>query len=345
MGASGTDAFGRHPVSLKGASQISRGEPMHGCWHGCRHHRRGNASVTHRPRTCAHLLRHARARRLRHLHDPRGPPEARLQLHARRSAEQLRVRALGAVCFVRARRATTFRSSWHILALGLALYGAGNIYWTIAIRPLNPEPFPSIADALFLSFYPCAFASLVLMVREHFKRFSLSLWLDGIVGGLAAAAGAAAAILGPALSNTVGSTAAVITTTAYPLLDLVLLLTLVATLSLYHWRPPVGIWMFAIGLLIFVVADGVYVVADRAQHLPARRHQRRAVGDRHDDHGDGAGLAGPAGRPPPVRLVTARGPDGLDPGRARPAGLRPDPPGRGGPRRRHHRRRRWVGSS
>ncbi len=165
-----------------------------------------------------------------------------------------------AVCFVRARRATTFRASWHILAIGLALYGSGNIYWTIALRPLNPEPFPSLADALFLSFYPCAFIALVLMVREHFKRFSLSLWLDGIVGGLAATAGAAAAILGPVLSTTTGSTAAIITTTAYPLLDLVLLLSLIATLSLYHWRPPVGMWMLAGGLLIFVVADGVYTV-------------------------------------------------------------------------------------
>ena len=165
-----------------------------------------------------------------------------------------------AVCFVRARRATTFRASWHILAIGLALYGSGNIYWTIALRPLNPEPFPSLADGLFLSFYPCAFIALVLMVREHFKRFSLSLWLDGIVGGLAATAGAAAAILGPVLSTTTGSTAAIVTTTAYPLLDLVLLLSLIATLSLYHWRPPVGMWMLAGGLLIFVVADGVYTV-------------------------------------------------------------------------------------
>jgi diguanylate cyclase len=166
-----------------------------------------------------------------------------------------------AVCFVRARKATTFRPSWFILAIGLALYGAGNIYWTIAIRPLNPEPFPSIADALWLSFYPCAFVSLVLIVREHFKRFSLSLWLDGLVGGLAATAVAAAAILGPVLSTTTGGTAAVATTTAYPLLDLVLLLMVVATLSLYHWRPPVGIWMLALGLLLFVVADGIYVVA------------------------------------------------------------------------------------
>ncbi|MBV9871881.1 MAG: GGDEF domain-containing protein, partial [Frankiaceae bacterium] len=166
-----------------------------------------------------------------------------------------------AVAFQRARRATTFRPSWFVLAVGLALYGAGNIYWTIFIRPLDPEPFPSLADALWLSFYPCAFVALVLMVRQHFKRFSLSLWLDGIVGGLAATAGAAAAIMGPVLAATSGSTAAIITTTAYPLLDLVVLLMLVATLSLYHWRPPVGLWTFAGGLLLFVLADGIYVVA------------------------------------------------------------------------------------
>jgi diguanylate cyclase len=166
-----------------------------------------------------------------------------------------------AVCFVRARKAKAFRPSWNILTLGLALYGAGNIYWTIAIRPLNPEPFPSLADGLWLSFYPCAFAALVLILREQLQQFTLSLWLDGIVGGLAASAVAAAAVLGPVLSANTGSTAAVITTTAYPLLDLLLLLMVVATLSLYHWRPPVGMWTLAAGLLLFVVADGVYLVA------------------------------------------------------------------------------------
>jgi diguanylate cyclase (GGDEF)-like protein len=166
-----------------------------------------------------------------------------------------------AVCFVRARKAKTFRASWNILTIGLALYGAGNIYWTIAIRPLNPEPFPSLADGLWLSFYPCAFAALVLILREQLQQFSLSLWLDGLVGGLAASAVAAAAILGPVLSANTGSTAAVITTTAYPLLDLLLLLMVVATLSLYHWRPPAGMWTLMAGLLLFVVADGVYLVA------------------------------------------------------------------------------------
>jgi diguanylate cyclase len=165
------------------------------------------------------------------------------------------------LCFLRGRRSATMRPSWYILALGLGLYGSGNVYWTVFIRPLDPEPFPSVADALWLSFYPLAFVALVLMLRQHTEKFSVSLWLDGIVGGLASASIAAAAILTPVLATSGGSIAAVITTTAYPLLDILLLLIVVATLSLYHWRAPTGIWLFAAGLVCFAVADAVYLVS------------------------------------------------------------------------------------
>jgi len=166
-----------------------------------------------------------------------------------------------AICLVRTLRSTRYRASWAALTIGLLLYAGGNIYWVIVVRPMDPEPFPSIADALWLSFYPCAFAALVLLVREHVRRFSLSLWLDGVVGGLAVTAGAAAAILGPVLAATSGSLAAIATTTAYPLLDLLLLLMVVSILSVYHWRPPIGVWMLIAGLGSFVIADGVYCVA------------------------------------------------------------------------------------
>jgi diguanylate cyclase len=165
------------------------------------------------------------------------------------------------LCFLRGRRSATMRPSWYILAIGLLLYGGGNVYWTVLIRPLNPEPFPSIADALWLSFYPLAFVALVLVLKQHTEKFSLSLWLDGIVGGLATAALAAAAILTPVLATSGGGIAAVVTTTAYPLLDILLLLVVVATLSLYHWRAPVGLWLFAAGLVCFAIADAVYLVS------------------------------------------------------------------------------------
>jgi diguanylate cyclase (GGDEF)-like protein len=166
------------------------------------------------------------------------------------------------LCFLRARKATAYRSSWLILALGLALYGFGNIYWTIFIRPLADPPFPSVADGFWLSFYPCAFIALLLVMREFAGKLPLSLWLDGIVGGLAVAA-IAAAVVGPVLKAVHAngdSTAAIVTTEAYPLLDVLLLLVVTALLALYHWRPPASMWFLAGGLALFSVADCIYLV-------------------------------------------------------------------------------------
>src|SRR3954447_1789927 len=162
------------------------------------------------------------------------------------------------VCFVRARSALSYRRSWRWFGVGLALYGAGNIYWTIFIRIQDPEPFPSFADALWLSFYPCAFVALLLIVREIAEDVPLSLWLDGVVGGLAVA-GVAAAFFGPILAITGGSKAAVVTTLAYPLLDVLLLLVVTALVALFNWRPPASLWLLFGGLVLFAIADAAYL--------------------------------------------------------------------------------------
>jgi diguanylate cyclase (GGDEF)-like protein len=162
------------------------------------------------------------------------------------------------VCFVRAHNARSYRRSWSWLGAGLALYGSGNIFWTIFIRPQDPEPFPSFADALWLSFYPCAFIALLLIVREIAEDAPLSLWLDGVVGGLAVA-GVAAAFFGPILAITGGSKAAVVTTLAYPLLDVLLLLVVTALVALFNWHPPVSLWLLFGGLVLFAVADADYL--------------------------------------------------------------------------------------
>lgn len=168
--------------------------------------------------------------------------------------------AAPAVCFLRWRRADSYRMSWLMLTIGLAVYGSGNVFWTVFIRPMAVEPFPSVADALFLSFYPFAFVALVLLIRERAERMPVSLWLDGLVGGFAGAAVAAAAVLGPTISDTSGGWTAVATTTAYPILDLLLLFIVVVTLAAYGWHPPFGLWLLTIGLVMFVLADVAYLI-------------------------------------------------------------------------------------
>jgi len=153
------------------------------------------------------------------------------------------------------------RLGGYLLAAALAVYGSGNVFWTVFIRPMSVQPFPSGADALFLGFYPLAFAAVTSLLRRRDEKLSASLWLDGLVGGLAVGALTAAAVIRPIVSVTQTSWAAVATTTAYPLLDLVLLLVVAVTLSLYKWRPPVGLWFLTGGLVLFVLADVAYLFA------------------------------------------------------------------------------------
>ena len=48
------------------------------------------------------------------------------------------------VCFVRARNARSYRRSWNWLGAGLALYGAGNIFWTLFIRTAGSGAVPLV---------------------------------------------------------------------------------------------------------------------------------------------------------------------------------------------------------
>ena len=173
-----------------------------------------------------------------------------------------------------------FVRSYHYLGVGLALYGAGNIFWTIFVRTQDPEPFPSAADALWLSFYVCAFIALWLIVREIAEGVPVSLWLDGVVGGLAVA-GVAAAFIGPILAITGGSMAEVVTTLAYPLLDVLLLLVVTALVALFQWRPPMSLWFLVGGLVIFSYADAAYLFsASNGTYQPGGLERRR-LGGRH----------------------------------------------------------------
>ncbi len=92
------------------------------------------------------------------------------------------------LCFVRARRDPKFKMSWRFLGdRPCALRRWQHLL--DGLRPwARPEPWPTFADALWLSFYPFAFIALLLVVREIADQLPLSVWFDGIVGGLAVAA-------------------------------------------------------------------------------------------------------------------------------------------------------------
>jgi diguanylate cyclase (GGDEF)-like protein len=165
--------------------------------------------------------------------------------------------AAAALCLVRARTAHRARGAWLAIAVAVAFYAAGNTYYSAVLYGAADPPFPSPADAGWLAFYPVAYLCVGLIVRDSVLRFHASVWLDGLVVALAVAGAGAAVVVVPILAGADGPTAAVITTAAYPLGDLVLLSLTIGMVALHSWRGRVPL-VLAAGFATFAIADTLH---------------------------------------------------------------------------------------
>jgi diguanylate cyclase (GGDEF)-like protein len=163
-----------------------------------------------------------------------------------------------ALCVLRVRAARDGRGPWIALAVGLACYAAGNLYYSAVLYAVEEQPFPSPADVGWLSFYLPAYFGLGLIARASVRRFHPSLWLDGLVAALAVAAAGTSAVVGPILAGVHGSSAGVVVSAAYPLGDLVLLSLTLGVVALHGWRGRM-LAVLAAGLVAFAAADAIHM--------------------------------------------------------------------------------------
>src|SRR5215211_1382640 len=126
------------------------------------------------------------------------------------------------VCLLRGLLIRAERTAWLALAAGIALWTSGRVVY-LHLHSSGDVPIPSLADVGWLAFYPAVYLAIVLLVRSRIPRFHASMWLDGLVAGLAVAAVVAAILLDPIVDATGGDAAEVAVTLAYPLADLLLL--------------------------------------------------------------------------------------------------------------------------
>jgi diguanylate cyclase (GGDEF)-like protein len=167
--------------------------------------------------------------------------------------------AAAAVCWLASRRLAAERVAWLAVAAALLLSACGDVVYTLVISRLPEEPFPSLADAFWLAFYPALYVALVALIRVRVPRFHASMWLDGIIGALGATAVAVAFLLGPSLEITDGEPAAVVTNLAYPVADVLLLALLVAVGGILGVRRDPTLLLLAAGMGSNFVGDVVYL--------------------------------------------------------------------------------------
>ncbi len=162
-------------------------------------------------------------------------------------------------CFVRAILVRDQRPAWIAFGMGLLCWMAGDLYWTLAYSDAKSTPYPSLADAGYLAALPCFYVGIALLIKRRIGHFTLASWLDGAIGGLAAAA-LGSALLAPALVGlTNGNAAAVLTNVAYPLGDILLIGFILGALVVSGFRGAGAFLAIAAGLITWTLADGVYL--------------------------------------------------------------------------------------
>jgi two-component system, cell cycle response regulator len=163
-----------------------------------------------------------------------------------------------AVLIERAIRVREERLAWAMIALNLVLWGGGDAYWDFyLVNQANP-PFPSVGDWLYIASYVPFYIGLVLLLRDRMRPFRLSLWLDGGIVGLSAAALTAAVVFEPIRRATHGSTSIVTVTLAYPVLDLIIIAMVLVGFGLANWRPDRGLILLGLGGLSTAIGDAIY---------------------------------------------------------------------------------------
>jgi two-component system cell cycle response regulator len=167
--------------------------------------------------------------------------------------------AAGLVCVARGVLRRSDRVAWILAGAAVLAWGVGDTVWTFTVADMANPPFPSYADIGFLCVYPPAYAAIVLLLRGRIGRLHSSLWLDGVIGGLAVAAVGTAVVFQAVLKMIGGSPAAVATNLAYPLADLTLIALVVWALGVVGWRPGRAWGLIAAGLLVFSVSDCLYL--------------------------------------------------------------------------------------
>src|SRR3954462_4919254 len=170
------------------------------------------------------------------------------------------VLAAGAACLARAFVDVRDRMAWIAIGTAGLAWGIGDTVWTFTVADMSDPPYPSTADHFYLAVYPAAYVGIVLLLHSRVHELRKSLWLDGVISGLAVAA-VGTAIIFPAIKHTVdgGTGAAVATNVAYPLADLTLIGIVVWALAVTGWRPGRTWGLVAAGLLVFSISDCFYL--------------------------------------------------------------------------------------
>jgi hypothetical protein len=170
------------------------------------------------------------------------------------------VAAAALLCVGRAAYEPRLRSAWIWLGAGLACWAAGNLTWDLLYRGVSRPPYPTVADALWLAWYPLTAVGVALLMRVRVKRFELHRWMDGLAVMLIVLTPAAALVVQPVVEQTDDSGWVTVVDFSYPTLDVLLIGGILGIYGLLGWRPGRTWLVLGLGCVVMAFADAAFSV-------------------------------------------------------------------------------------
>ncbi|MDH4145871.1 MAG: PAS domain-containing protein, partial [Acidimicrobiia bacterium] len=157
------------------------------------------------------------------------------------------------------RRPRAERSPWVMLAAGNALLAMGEVTWTV-LALLGRDPYPSIADGLYLCGYPILAAGVIQLGNRQ-SAVDRSWWLDAALVTASAGLVTWAFVVRPHAMADAAPWFERVVTLAYPLMDLLLLAASAGQLF-RAGRRPASHRLLATGFWLMLGADLWHGVAE-----------------------------------------------------------------------------------
>ncbi len=148
--------------------------------------------------------------------------------------------------------------AWGLLGAATTSYMLGDAIWTVIEVWLRQDPFPSLADAGYLPYYPLFIAGILLLPKRRLSRHeSLKLLLDMGVVTIASMLVYRTFLFAPIIEHA-DDPFTFIVTLAYPALDLVLLWGVIVLLLRQTQQLQIPLLLLAGSALCLTFADSFF---------------------------------------------------------------------------------------
>ncbi|GEN81282.1 putative bifunctional diguanylate cyclase/phosphodiesterase [Actinotalea fermentans] len=153
------------------------------------------------------------------------------------------------------------RAPWVLFAVGIGLWAGGDALWALFDHVLDIDPFPSVADVLYIAAYPVLAAGVRALARARNPRGDATAMLDAILVATVAVAVLWILVIGPTFESPETDFLSAAVASAYPLGDVVLLMYLAYLAGDTRFRSP-ALRMFALGIVVTLAADLLFALVD-----------------------------------------------------------------------------------